>query len=153
VESEFDDLKAAMDLYIPGPRPGIEERVLYRVRSAGRRRFYWIPIPALLLLVLLFWPRPAVVRVTLPEVGQALPPARLRTATAAPRFKGERKPVFRVQVHSFPTPTPLTDEEKALQALAASRPQEAQQLLAHADDRPIEIPELQIPPLQSDGGQ
>jgi hypothetical protein len=150
VESEFDDLKAALDRYIPDPRPGIEQRVLYRVRSSQRRRRYWIwAIPALLLLVLMLWPRRAqvVVRVAPPEVGQALPPARLRAATV-------RKPVLRVKVQPFPTPTPLTEEEKALQALAASRPpQEAQQLLAHADDKPIEIQELRIPPLQSDGGQ
>jgi hypothetical protein len=151
VESEFDDLKAALDRYIPDPRPGIEERVLYRVRTAEPRRRYWIwAIPALLLLLvlLMLWPHrvPVVVRVTpprpLPVVGQALPPARIRTATV-------RKPV----VQPFPTPAPLTVEEKALQALAASRPHEAQHLLAHADDKPIEIPELQIPPLQSDGGQ
>jgi hypothetical protein len=153
VESDFDDLKAAMDLYIPDPRPGIEQRVLYRVRSAQRRRVYWIPIPALLLplLLLLLWPHkvepPAK---PLPSaVGRAVSPARLRIEPVARRFAGARKPA----VQPFPTPTPLTEEEKALQQLAASRPREAQQLLAHADDKPIEIPELQIPPLQSDGGQ
>jgi hypothetical protein len=151
VESYFDDLKAAMDLYIPDPRPGIEQRVLYRVRAAERRPRYWIwAIPAVLLvLVLMLWPRraetlrPVVVAVAPPrplaKVGQALSPA--------------RNPRRVEKVQPFPTPTPLTDEEKALQALAASRPQDAQRLLAHAEDKPIEIPELQIPPLPGDGGQ
>ena len=150
--NDSDDLTAAMAQYIPAPRPGIEQRVLRHVRTAQkRRRRYWTLIPVLpllvllLLLLLMLWPRPVpvVVRVTptrtLPLVGQAVPPAHKRH--------------HREKVQPFPTPAPLTEEEKALQALAASRPQEAQQLLAHEDDKPIEIPQLQIPPLQSDGGR
>jgi hypothetical protein len=55
----------------------------------------------------------------------------------------------------FPTPTPLTDEERALLAFVAQSPKQAEEVLADAKSRsskPIEIKEIQLEPLP-DGGQ
>ena len=150
-------LRAAMEDYIPEPRAGIEQRVVYRVRARGRRLF-WFPAYAvscsvLALIVLFFVTRPA--RVGEPSVLKRAPELTVVVAPPVPEAPVLKRRQHRrvVEVKPFPTPTPLTDEEKALQAFAATQTHDAQELLVWGDEKPIEIPELQIPPLQSDGGQ
>ena len=148
------------------PRPGVESRVLNRIRASRQeRRFAWlrwaVTIPAfacLLLLALTFWSKrdstpkrsnPA------PIIAKAAPlapiaPAGVQMSVSRPRLK--RLPVPKPE--QFPTPTPLTDEERALLAFVARSPKQAEEVFADAKNRsagPIEIKEIQIEPLQ-DGG-
>ncbi len=158
-------------------RPGLETRVLSRIRASGQaRRFAWlrwaVTIPAFAaLLLLVFW------------ISDASKPARSTVKDSAATLqystvfqsRDRKGAVSRIQKHlaaairpsakhvplplpkheQFPTPTPLTDEERALLAFVACSPKQAEEVLADAKSRitePIQIKEIQIEPLQ-DGGQ
>jgi hypothetical protein len=147
-------LKAAMEQYLPEPRAGIERRVLHHVRASQRRRRFQIlafafSLPLLALLVLALFPvsrPPAMVDKTPPKRSQEL-------VAAAGRIAPVKIHRHHVKTAMFPTPSPLTSEEEAFLEFVSRRPQEALDLQARDDEPFTEIPDLQIPPLQSDGGQ
>jgi hypothetical protein len=149
------------------PRQGLDYRVLNRIHaSRDSRRFAWlrwaIAIPAfacLVVLALTFWNKGD-------STPKPLKPASLVTVSR-PRLKSLQSPKAKQVVvwrgrsrrlrerEQFPTPTPLTDQERALLAFVTRSPKQAQEVLADAKSRstePIQIKEIQIEPLQ-DGGQ
>ncbi len=164
---ERDPLDALLEEALPGysghePHPGLEQRILNRVRAAGPAPRFprWVfAIPALaglLVLAGIFWkreapkvPRPeaahTVAKISAPAVPPVKPEPARRTTRRHTRYP--KQPVF-------PAPTPLTNEERALLALAAHAPKEAREALTQTrprDPEPIRIEEIKIQPLQSDG--
>jgi hypothetical protein len=147
-------------------RPGLEGRVLKRIRAAlEQHRFHWLrwaaAIPALVcfLLAVTFWttrnsmPKP---RKPAPIVAKTASPSLIaRQAVQTTVARRRPKHVWLPKREQFPTPAPLTDEERALLAFIAHSPKQAQEVLADAKSRtagPIHIKEISIEPLQ-DGGQ
>jgi hypothetical protein len=150
------------------PRPGLETRVLNRVRSEGPQVRFVFPrwafaIPALACGLLLFaWLQPS--RVQQPVVQQIVAPAP-PTVTEAPITPARREPVEQrprsvakraplPKMQQFPSPAPITKGERALLAFVARSPEKAREILM--DDRPwaaepIRIEEIKIQPLQIDG--
>ena len=147
------------------PRPGLEQRVLNRIRAeAGARRRAWaqwyIAIPALCLLAvvaLVGWPRrepaPAPRRpvAQAPEVKKpVVVPTRMRKPARQPRTRVAGLP----KLEQFPSPSPLTEEERALLEFVMRSPKDAQAFLGDVEIQsvePIRIEEIHIEPLQSGG--
>ncbi|MBZ5619471.1 MAG: hypothetical protein LAQ69_12220 [Acidobacteriia bacterium] len=151
------------------PRPGLEQRVLGRVRAAGtQRRFGWwrwaVAIPVLASLLVVAITHRVKPQATIAErtISTAQPPATTDAASAeepqaaAPRRRHRvvtrpvvaRSPLPRLSV--FPRPSALSPEERALVDLVARFPDQAREVLIEADQRsaePIEIRKIQIPPL------
>ncbi|MGI9070253.1 MAG: hypothetical protein ACR2JB_02715 [Bryobacteraceae bacterium] len=159
------------------PRPGLDGRVLNRIRAAGEvRRLAWlrwmvaIPVFASFLL-LVFWisdsskPARSTFRASTEIRGHAAFQNRDRQGavnrpqTHGARVAGSRPSAKHLRLRlpkreQFPTPTPLTAEERALLAFVGRLPKQAQEVLADARSRsaePIEIKEVHIEPLQSSG--
>ena len=148
------------------PVTGLEQRVMSRVRIAeGERRRMLVWAFALVAAVALVV---AVIVVRAPRqsdpksygvaaVKRPAPPAE------EPRVRPEHRtrpralrPRHLPKQQQFPAPTPLTAEERALLAFVGHHPAEAQKVFADLRkraDEPIEIPAIQIPPLQIDGAQ
>jgi hypothetical protein len=162
-----DDLDRLIDGALSGysnvePLAGLEDRVLNRVRAdaSRRRRRIWIlgvlAAPALVALVLAIpWRRtPAPMAVTPPpraEVQAAAPaivaPLPAPVPKVARLHKAERTPARRVlpKRDVFPTPTPLTREERLLLQLAASCPDAlVMRPMEQIEIKPIEIAPLNI---------
>ena len=149
------------------PRPGLEQRVLARVRAeAAPRRFGWwrwgvaIPLLASLLVVAIAYRSKPQATSRERDLASAKPPATVVAAPAKPRPDTPRRArsVHRAVVaHSalprrdvFPLPTPLSPEERAVLNLVRRFPDQARRVLIDANDRsnqPIEIPGIEIPPL------
>jgi hypothetical protein len=150
------------------PRPGLEHRVLSRVRAeVTPRHFGWwlwaVAIPVLAsLLVLAISQRlkpqpptaqpnlasasPPVTTVVLPAGSRHVAPRRARRAVNRPAVT--RSPLPKRGV--FPLPTPLSAEERALVDLVTRFPDQAREVSIEADQRsmqPIEILRIEIPPL------
>jgi hypothetical protein len=148
------------------PRPGLEGRVLNRIREAReRRRLRWLhwalatPVFACLLLAVTFWttrdPAPNS-RKPAPIVAKATPaPPPIATETVQTTVTRRRlKPLHLPKREQFPTPAPLTAEERALLAFVVHSPKQAQQLLADTNSHtmePLQIKEIQIEPLHNGG--
>jgi hypothetical protein len=155
------------------PRPGLELRVLNRLRNAGPSVRFVFPrwafaIPALACgLVLFAWlhtlpvQQPVVqLKVTQQKVAPEAPtfteaaiiPASRVQVERKPRSVAKRAPLPKLQ--QFPSPAPITKEERALLAFVARSPDKAREILI--DDRPwaaepIRIKEINIQSLQIDG--
>jgi hypothetical protein len=175
-----DELDRIIDRGLAGyssrePLAGLEDRVLNRIRleAAGPRRSRWwalaLVVPALAALVIV-----AVVSrsghapiaksiqtagVVAPPLSMApaLPPAAVsrparRTRGAKPSRASLR---FLPKRDQFPTPSPLTPEERALILLAQARPAEVEAFaeLQRKNLKDIEIPPIEIPPLRIEGIQ
>lgn len=139
----------------PEPLAGIEQRMIGRARAAAYRRRWWrwgaaIPVAAALLVVLTQRPKPApqTPAVAIIAPAPSLPPVtapilrqavsrRPRTAVAAPKRA------------TFPTASPITDQERLLLRLAQSHPE---QLLVRPPDV-LEVKPIEIAPLEIDGRQ
>jgi hypothetical protein len=143
------------------PLAGLETRVLQRVRTqqmSRRRLWRWAPavpvLAAILIAVLVYKPRPVTVaKVAVPAVIVEPPrpsPAAVAGHVAPPVAKTRRPslPGEPPKRKLFPTPSPLTTEERLLVELAESHPQE----LAARPAEEIDIKPIQIAPLQI-GGQ
>ncbi len=122
---------------------------------------HWIfvaPALALACLLLMLFTRPeplpnppriapntSAVLFDLPVVSDTQPPARLpQRARHLPKPK------------QFPTPAPLTDQERLFLALMRKPPNETRSVFAELqkpNSEPIQIEELHIEPLQSRGGE
>jgi hypothetical protein len=147
------------------PRPGLEGRVLNRIRAArARRRFSWlhwvmaIPAFACLVLAVTFWstqdskPRPSKSAPLVPTAAPPLPiaPGVVQTTVTRRRPKHLRMP----KREQFPTPAPLTAEERALLVFVARSPKQAEELFSGAKRRtsePLDIKPIDIEPLQNGG--
>ena len=134
------------------PPAGMEQRVLARIRP--RSRAWWWLVPGLVAAGLAV----IAVRVELqPEESLPLnpPPSPLAVnlRRAVPQTQPRPAPVrAKIEKRSqFPTPQPLSAEEKALLAFFHTNPERAG--LAWQTEDAIEIEPIRIPPLQSDGGQ
>jgi hypothetical protein len=159
------------------PLAGLEDRVLNRIQlaDAGRRRgpgWRWalaIPVLAALATVVVVsrGDRTPIAKPTqtarvdtappvtpvLPAAPSAVPSHTIRRtrgarpSTASPRVLPKRD--------QFPTPTPLSPEERALVALARLRPADVEAFaeLQKKNSQEIQIPPIEIPPLRIDGNQ
>ena len=147
-----------------GPRPGLETRILAGVRvrqEAARRRAAWLwsaslaSLALMVALVVARWPRPA----PAPAPYAAKAPARVSLAPAGPAappllvVKPRRPPRSRVlsqrdtRPQQFPTPRPLSEQEKLLlayvQAVKSSAGAAAPDAAPNPDED-VEIPALSI---------
>jgi hypothetical protein len=164
-----DELDRRIDSALVGysdavPLAGLEERLLRRVRVASRRRMLgWaaaIVVAASVVVTVIVVRVPHHVgptyRVGVPAVMRPAPVVEKPRVVAVRRAKSRAVRAMRLpKLEQFPAPTPLTAEERALLALVAHHPAEAQQVFAELQksNEPIEIQPIQIPPLQSDGAQ
>ena len=152
-DHELDQLLAeALQAELPA---GMEQRVLARIRP--RIRAWWWLVPGLVAAGLAV----IAVRVEMqPEESLPLTPPlspmavnlpRAHTYLAAdrPRLAASRAKIEKRS--QFPTPQPLSAEEKALLAFLGTNPERAG--LALQTEDAIVIEPIRIPPLQSDGGQ
>jgi hypothetical protein len=148
------------------PRPGLDDRVFDRIRTEGEHRsFEWlrwvVAIPAfacVLFSALMFlrtrdslaksW-KPA------PIISSAAPLRRIGAgAVQTTVIRRRPKHVGLPKREQFPTPAPLTAEERALLAFAVRSPKQAEKFLADAHTHttePLQIKEIQIEPLQDSG--
>jgi hypothetical protein len=134
------------------PPTGMERRILARVREsgAGRRMVWWrwaaaIPALACVIAVLVYREQPAIEP---PRLALSVPPAPvLARPVAKPVLRPRPVPLPKLEV--FPTPSPLSAEERALAMLVAQFPEKAVELLTPVEPKPIEP--IKIEPL-SDGG-
>jgi len=150
--NEFDQrLDAALAEYASvEPPPGMEQRILARLRaSEAKPRFVWwrwaaaIPALACVVAVSVYRDAPPVEppRVTLvtPSAPVLSPPAAKRVSRPAPLPKRE----------VFPTPSPLSAEERALLLLIAQSPEKARELLTPVEPEPIKP--IEIEPINNGG--
>ncbi|MBV9301843.1 MAG: hypothetical protein JOY62_13770 [Acidobacteriaceae bacterium] len=149
------------------PRPGLEKRVINRVRETREiRSLKWlrwaISVPvfaSLLIIAITFWPK----RERTPEFHASSTPV-AKSVSAAPVIPkaaeaAVRRPrsqrVLAPKREQFPTPVPLTEEERALLAFANGVPH-AEEVMATQEKRmsePLEIAEIHIEPLQEKGDE
>ena len=165
-----DELDRRIDNALAGyagvePLAGLEERVMRQVRMASRRRVLgWaaaIAVAASVVVTVSVVRVPRVVtptyRVGVPAVMRPAPvveKARVVTMRRARTRARRARPLPKLE--QFPTPTPLTAEERALIAFVGRYPKEAQQAfedLRKRSEEPIEIQPIQIPPLEDSGAQ
>ena len=146
------------------PLAGLEQRVIDRVRLAGKRKTAWwgwaVAVAAVAAGVIAFMPvdRKFVRQTsTSARVLQDPPPASADVKHSRGRPGGLRQ-AWRSAPHQqkhlalpkrdkFPTPAPLTTEEKALLQLARFHPTELEPL---GELQPIEIAPIEIAPLRID---
>lgn len=139
---------------IAEPSAGLAQRVLERVRAERDRRRsarweWWggalAAAVASAALIALLWIRsaPQTLRVQL----AAPRPPRMAAVAQAPRLSA-RHVITLPKRRRFPTPTPLTAEERALLAFAAHSPDEARDF-GRRIDQPVRIEEIQIAPLDN----
>ena len=141
------------------PRLGFEARVLRHARSArSRRRWLLLLIPAavafLIAVAVVMRPVPPPARVVVAGAHTMSTPAPLEPPITSVRVHKVRSVSTRKALprkNEFPTPSPLTPEERALMILASRSPREAQLLADGGELTPITIPELKIQPLKANG--
>ena len=152
---EFDRrLAAALAEYANvEPPAGMERRILARVRDAGAgRRFVWwrwatVAVPALACVVAVLVYRDSPV-IEPPQVALVTPPAPVLVRPVVKKvLRPVPAPLPRREV--FPTPSPLSAEERALVVLVAQSAEKAVELLTPVEPKPIEP--IRIEQL-SDGG-
>jgi hypothetical protein len=141
IEEQDDLLREALASYAGRePRPGIEQRVLQRARSpriAARSRWAMVFLAAACVIVMTMIPRQEALEIPSPRIAQA-PPVMLKSE--APRVVGRPE--------RFPTPSPLTREERTLLTLADS--DLANSAFAESGDAgitPIQIDAIVVPPI------
>ncbi len=147
------------------PRAGLEDRVLRFARTSRAQWKFWALVPAgaafifgLIAFLWLLFPSPQV-----PPVGRSASlntPAvwKLERTVVPIRVSpavGPRHLVTHPQRTQgrevFPSPYPLTAEERALLALRSRHVKEANELVAHGEIEPLSIPTLRIQPLPDNG--
>jgi hypothetical protein len=162
-----DDLDRVLDTALASysgrePWPGLEDRVVRRIRCARvRRPRWWMALPAaaaLVMVVIAIWlggdRRMAPERIERPLEIAVSPKEPLPLRAPAPRAQRPKR-AARPAVpkrERFPTPAPLTTSELAVLSLVRRDPREAQELLAAARRpgiEPIIIEEIQIAPLEN----
>jgi hypothetical protein len=141
IEEQDDLLNEALASYTGRePRPGIEERVLRRVRAPRlARRSGWALalLAAACVIVAVMIPRQEMLDIPLPRIAPE-PPAMVKSKPPQAIHRPDR----------FPTPSPLTREERMLLALADS--DLANSAFAESADAgitPIQIDAIIVPPI------
>jgi len=174
-DRELDQLDRLIDASLPGysqaePRPGFERRVLACARAERRFRLspfagWALAVPAIgcLLLVLVIRhntgashrePQPQTAAASIP--GKSAPAiiasGRPPVAEISTKSRKSARPVSQQALPKqdvFPTPSPLTNEERAIVAFSpipAQLPMPPDSSISQID--PIHIAELQIKPLE-----
>ncbi len=144
------------------PLSGLDGRILGRIRveaaARRRRRIFWLlalAIPEVAVILFAVWMQKAapkvvpVARVSPPPIVQAPPPVIDAKAVTRPRTAPRPRRMELPKQAVFPTPSPLTPQERMLVALAESHPR----ALEMKPVEQIEIEPIEIAPLQVDGGQ
>ncbi len=146
------------------PRLGMEARVVSRVRATRvrRRMLEWglaFGVASAVVVVALIRTEPRTISkpVDVARVmsAQERPPTIRPVAKLRPAMRA-RRPQALPKLEQFPSPMPLTAEERALVAFVERDPTEAQQVFSDLQKRTdglVEIQPIQIAPLQSDGAQ
>jgi hypothetical protein len=157
IDNLLDD---ALRSYAEQPRPGLEKRVLHRVRSKGRRWPIALPVFAVAAFV-------ACLVIVLPRKGSVAPvevetapqiyeiPKGSQAVSVAIR-KPARSTIVLPKQATFPKATPLTEGEQALLSLMRQHPDVGLAVAASirkTNSEPIEIEPLEIPPLKTESGQ
>jgi hypothetical protein len=146
-------LDTAIATYVESPRPGLELRVIYRVRTNRRTWYFLLPVlaAATLACVAFFFPHtytaPAL------EFHPTIQPPPPIERSFARQIK--KKTVLPRQ-STFPMATPLTEGERALLALAQRHPDTATVVAANLKKTSSDLPEiepLEIAPLRTEAGQ
>jgi hypothetical protein len=168
-----DELDQILDSALAGysarqPWPGIDERVIARLRGQKRQDAWlrWVvPVPVLAAIVMiiayLVEPEARHVNVAPPVVQRPVPVERhdeqpQPAAIIAKVPPLHRAPAIRPNVLKapvFPAPSPLTAEERALIQLAASNPEVLQnaQISRQHGNEPLTVQPINIPPLENSG--
>jgi len=153
-KNEFDQrLDAALAEYANVEPPAcMEQRILARLQEAeAKPRLAWwrwaAAIPALACAVAVFVYRDAR-PVEPPRVALTTPAAPVLSATVTKKASRPR-PVRLPKLEVFPTPVPLSAEERALLMLVAQSPEKARELLTPAEPEPIKP--IEIEPISNGG--
>lgn len=173
MDNSHDNLDRLIDGALAGysnaePLAGLEGRVLNRVRvklAMRRRVFAWAVAFAAVASVVVVGivirterhvavPKPA----EIVQAKPALPTAVTRLPRVMPKrvsVKRSGRPKPLPKLEQFPSPAPLTAEERALVALAQQDPEELGKFaeMERQSEAPLEIQPIQIAPLQQDGDQ
>ena len=145
------------------PLAGIEQRLVNRVHAVrNRRRWLAWGVGAAVtasVVVGMSWSGHKTIREKTPVAvarvrRQASPPktAVISAPRARVRVKRAARPRALPKLEQFPTPTPLTAEERALVAFVRGNEEEARQVLAANEDR-IQIEGIQIQRLWKEGSK
>ena len=141
------------------PLAGLEQRVLNRVRAEGAARRFrfgrWVlavgvAVVAGMITTAVLWKRPLPHG---PSTGQARRPVLPTPAGLGKRARQTSRLVRLPRRAEFPTPAPVSSEERALLALVARAPDQAREALLDLQRRstePIQVAEIRIEPLRSD---
>jgi hypothetical protein len=135
------------------PLAGLEDRVLCRVRTGGaqppRWRWRWVcAVAAGAALGAILWMRTTPDHLRMPRTTPR-PPEIARAPEATPTAKQPAPRARTPKRRQFPTPAPLTRDERALLAYVRIAPNEARDLHRRIDE-PIRIDEIKIGPLQTE---
>lgn len=137
IEEQDELLRDALASYAAlDPRPGLEQRILRRARSPRlAKRFGWAlaSVTVASAMVIAMIPRQESLEITPPQV-TAVPPVIVIAAAPSAINKPDR----------FPSPAPLTREERAFMALADST---VLADLPAGEITPIRIEAIAIPPI------
>jgi hypothetical protein len=161
-----DELERILDEGIAGyaksePLAGLAERILARIRTAEQPQWRWsfaigLAVIAVGVVVIIGLPRReelpavrAVASVPMPKPAMLAEAKAVRVVTKRRHGIGHITELPKLAV--FPTPSPLTSEERLLVALVKRDPQGAAEAFESLRKRngPIEIAPLAIPPLES----
>lgn len=160
MSDEFDRLlDKALSAYVSAPdRPGLEERVLAHVNERKPRPRYWFVYASAAAAViagwLLIWPSRVAETPTPPRhisiaAAKSILPPVAPEPVPRPAAVPLKRPVRRhtePQRPEFPTRLPLTPQERSLLEIAESQP--AQLAALNRPMEPLEIPPIQIEPLE-----
>jgi hypothetical protein len=140
-------LDSALATYVESPRPGLELRVMHRLRAKRRTWHFLLPVlaAATLACVAFFFPR-TYTAPTLEFRSTTQPPPPIERSFA----RQIRKKTVVPRQSTFPKATPLTEGERALLALAQRHPDTAAVVAANLKKANSDLPEiepLEIAPL------
>jgi hypothetical protein len=146
-------LDSAIATYVESPRPGLELRVMKRVRAKKRSWHFLLPVlaAATLACVAFFFPR-TYTAPTLEFHSTTQPPPVIERSFA----RQIRKRTVLPRQSTFPMATPLTEGERALLALAQIHPDTATVVAENLKKANSDLPEiepLEIAPLRTETGQ
>jgi hypothetical protein len=146
------------------PLAGLEQRVLHRVRAEGARPRFgfgrWVlavgvAVAAGMLATAVLWKRPVPLGAVAGQARRPVPLAAQKRAAPAgfrKRAGQARRPVPLPRRSEFPTPAPVTSEERALLAFVTRAPDVAREAfidLQRRSTEPIQVEEIRIEPLRS----
>lgn len=145
------------------PRPGLETRLVSRLREAAQAKtdrraiFRWlwaasavgavtIALLVIQLLPVAELPRPPVIPAAgLPVLPATATPKQIRPKVKAPRTLEAPAETSDVRREVFPTPSPLSPQEELLLRYLARTPREEVAAQSHVDEPPPEGPEPLVP--------